>query len=129
MVNQNQGGRKGNNLYLYFMRILEEIQGRLNIFKELCSNHDVKYLYAFGSAITDKFDAKNSDIDLLVELDEPDPLKRGEQLLDLWDKFEDFFCRRVDLLTESSIRNPILKNNINSSKILVYDGEGQKVLI
>ena len=35
--------------------------------------HKVKFLYGFGSSITDKFDKKTSDIDLLVEIDEPDP--------------------------------------------------------
>ena len=52
-----------------------------------------------------------------------DPLKRGEALLNLWDKFETFFQRKVDLLTASSIRNPILKKSIESSKVLVYDGK------
>jgi predicted nucleotidyltransferase len=56
-------------------------------------------------------------------LNTDDPLKRGEALLNLWDKFETFFQRKVDLLTASSIRNPILKKSIESSKVLVYDGK------
>lgn len=71
----------------------------------------------------------NSDIDLLVEIDDSDPIERGENLLSLWDKFEDFFNRKVDLLTESSIRNPYLRDSIDATKILIYDGTGQKILV
>jgi len=111
------------------MIISDEISKRLEVFKTLCSNHGVRYLYAFGSSITDRFDTETSDIDLLVEIDNPDPIERGEKLISLWDTLEDFFQRKVDLLTDSSIRNPFLRKNIDSTKILIYDGSGQKVLI
>jgi predicted nucleotidyltransferase len=111
------------------MIISDEISKRLDDFKVVCSNHGVRYLYAFGSSVTDKFDSETSDIDLLVEIDDPDPIERGEKLISLWDTFEDFFHRKVDLLTDSSIRNPFLRKSIDSTKILIYDGSGQKVLI
>lgn len=89
----------------------------------------MKYLYAFGSAVSDKFDDKASDLDFVVEIESKDPIERGENLISLWDNFETFFNRRVDLLTDASIRNPFLRKNIDSSKILIYDGSRQKVLI
>lgn len=70
-----------------------------------------------------------ANIDLLVEIDDNDPIGRGEKLMSFWDKLEDFFHRKVDLLTDSSIKNPILRKNINDTKILIYDGRGQKVLV
>jgi len=111
------------------MGIKSEIGNRVNDFLFLCKNNDIKYLYAFGSAISNDFDHKNSDIDLLVELNNNDPIIKGETLIRLWDQFEDFFQKKVDLLTESSIKNPILKKNIDQSKVLIYDGKGQKILI
>lgn len=111
------------------MIIKDEILNRLIDFKTLCKDHKVKYLYAFGSSVTDKFNPATSDIDLLVEIDTRDPLERGEKLISLWDTFEEFFHRKVDLLTESSIRNPYLKKSIDSTKILIYDGEGSKVFV
>ncbi|MCG8580909.1 MAG: nucleotidyltransferase domain-containing protein [Bacteroidales bacterium] len=111
------------------MGVREEIKNRISDFVNICMSHKVKYLYAFGSSITDNFNSDTSDIDLVVELDSVDPIERGEFLIDLWDKFEVFFKRKVDLLTESSIKNPILKSNIDRTKILIYDGKGQKVLI
>jgi hypothetical protein len=87
----------------------------------------VKRLYAFGSSTTNLFDENSSDIDLLIEIDENEPLERSEKLLAIWDKLEKFFHRKVDLLTRSSIKNPILRKNIDATKILIYDGKRQKV--
>jgi predicted nucleotidyltransferase len=95
----------------------------------LCKNHKVKYLYAFGSSVSLNASISiKSDIDLLVEIDSKDPIDRGEKLLSLWDLFEVFFRRKVDLLTDSSIVNPFLRKNIDSTKVLIYDGSGQKIL-
>ena len=111
------------------MYLQEEISNRKNDFRSLCDSHNVKYLYAFGSSVVGGFDKDKSDIDLLVEIDSPDPLVRGEALLSLWDNFEDFFRRKVDLLTNTSIKNPYLQKSIDSTKILIYDGHGKKILI
>ena len=111
------------------MFITDVISDKLNDFKSLCQDHKVKYLYAFGSSVTDRFDNEKSDIDLLVEVDDDDPMGRGEKLISLWDTFELFFHRKVDLLTDSSIRNPYLRKSIDSTKILIYDGSRKKVLI
>ncbi len=111
------------------MVIKQEISNNQDDFKQLCKRHNVRYLYAFGSSTTDAFNENLSDIDLLVEIDETDPIKKGEKLMSLWDNFEQFFHRHVDLLTESSIKNPYLKKSINVTKVLLYDGSGQKIFI
>ena len=105
------------------------IKERYAAFVDLCRSHKVDKIYAFGSSITDHFDPKTSDIDVVVKLDIDDPADRGEALLSLWDKLEVLFQRRVDLLTEDSIRNPYLKSNINRTKKLIYDREGEKVFV
>jgi uncharacterized protein len=111
------------------MGIRDELKDKSTVFRDLCLDHQVKSLYAFGSSVTDKFDPVNSDIDLLVEIDNADPIERGENLIDLWDKFESFFNKKIDLLTDSSIKNPILRKSIDKTKILIYDGTWKKVLI
>jgi len=111
------------------MIIKDEILKKANDFSILCKSHKVKSLYAFGSSTNNKFNYKESDIDLLVEIDDNDPVERGEKLLSFWDRMESFFNRKVDLLTESSIRNPFLRKNIDSTKVLIYDGSRQKILI
>jgi len=109
------------------MNLKDTIQVRPEEFVTLCKSHDVKTLYAFGSSINENFNEESSDIDLLIELNTEDPIKRGQNLIDLWDKLEAFFQRKVDLLTSSSIRNPILRKSIDSTKVLVYEGQELKV--
>jgi predicted nucleotidyltransferase len=111
------------------MFIKDEILKQESNFLSLCKKHNVSYLYAFGSATTNQFNKHSSDIDLLVEIDDPDPIQRGEKLLSLWDTFELFFQRRVDLLTDSSIRNPYLRRSIDSTKVLIYDGTGSEIFV
>ncbi len=111
------------------MNLKESIKYKMTEFLALCKAHNVKNLYAFGSSVTERFREDSSDIDLLIELQNQDPIERGENLMSIWDKFEYFFQRKVDLLTNSSIKNPILKQNINSTKVLIYDGQKQEILI
>ena len=109
------------------MNLKESIQRKLSEFLSLCKSHNVKTIYAFGSSVNNNFNDETSDFDLLIEIESDDPIVRGENLMSIWDKFEELFQRKVDLLTTSSIRNPILKRNIDSTKILIYDGKEQKV--
>lgn len=109
------------------MKIKEDINSRKREFISLCQKHKVKTLFAFGSSVTDHFNDECSDIDLLVEVDEPDPVERGEKLMSFWDSMEIFFGRKVDLLTDSSITNPILRKSIDRTKVLVYERKEQKV--
>jgi predicted nucleotidyltransferase len=90
-------------------------------FIALCKRHKVKELYVFGSVINGNF-TDDSDLDILVEINEPDPLNRGELLLSLWNELELYCNRKVDLLTPNSLRNPYLKESINNTKRLLYDG-------
>lgn len=111
------------------MTIKDEIARYKNEFRALCQQHKVKYLYAFGSSTSDRFNKDSSDFDLLVEIDDPDPVERGEKLMSLWDNLEILFHRKVDLLTLSSIRNPFLRESIDSTKILIYEADGPKIFI
>ena len=103
------------------MKIKDLIQLKFDTFQTICKNHNVTYLYAFGSSTNDNFDETTSDIDFLIEVDEQDPIVKGEKLLSVWDTFESFFNQKVDLLTQNTIKNPILKKNIEKTKVLVYE--------
>jgi hypothetical protein len=111
------------------MNLKDSIHNKMADFLSLCKTNNVKNLYAFGSSITNRFDENSSDIDLLIEMEQLDPMERGESLIRIWDQLEHFFQRRVDLLTYASIKNPVLKKTIDASKILIYDGKEQKIFI
>lgn len=111
------------------MYLFDFIRDNTDKFEEICKAHTVEKLYAFGSSITDEFDFEKSDIDLLVHLDIDNPLDRGEALMSLWDELESFFSKKVDLLTTDSLKNPYLKKSIEETKVEIYDGQGEKVIV
>jgi predicted nucleotidyltransferase len=106
------------------MSVIEKYFDRLY---ELCQQYRVEKLYVFGSALTDRFDIHTSDIDLIVELQDMPPIEKGETLLILWEKLETLFQRKVDLLTDQPVSNPVLKKQVERSKKLIYDRRSQKV--
>ena len=89
---------------------------------DLCNNNAVvDKMYFFGSALSPGFNETTSDIDILVEVTGLSPEKRGEGLIALWDNLESLFNRKVDLLTENSLRNPFLKKEVEQTRKLFYD--------
>ncbi|WP_223270837.1 nucleotidyltransferase family protein [Subsaximicrobium wynnwilliamsii] len=94
------------------MNLKESINSKMTEFSALCKLYRVKALYAFGTSVTDQFNEESSDIDLLIEIDIEEPIQRGETLMTIWDQFEAFFSRKVDLSTSASIKNPILKKTL-----------------
>lgn len=111
------------------MNLETAIAQKRSEFLAICRKHNVHTLYAFGSSISDKFNESTSDIDLMVDIDTADPVEKGQLLLSLWDSLEVFFERKVDLLTENSIKNPFLRANIERTQKLIYDRKGEKVFI
>ena len=85
----------------------------------LCKQCHVKTLYAFGSVLTAGFN-DNSDIDLVVDINESDPLDYAERYFDLKFALEDLLKRPVDLLENKAVRNPFMREHINNSKRLIY---------
>lgn len=98
------------------MKIVEENIAEIN---ELCFRHKVSKLYAFGSILTDEF-SKDSDIDLLVDFDKMDVYNYADNYFDFKFALEKILNRKVDLLENNAIKNPYLKQSIDSSKKLIY---------
>ncbi len=110
------------------MIISSLIKARYDWLLVLCKAHKVKRLYAFVSSVAGGFDASKSDIDLQVEIDEKDPVEKGDLLLYFFMEMEKLFNRKIDLLFDQPIENPYLKASVDRSKALMYDGETEKIL-
>lgn len=87
--------------------------------KELCSSNRVSTLFAFGSVTTDRFNDE-SDIDLIVSIEDSDPISYSEKYFNLKFQLEKLLNRKIDLLEDGAIRNQLLKSEIDKSKVLVY---------
>jgi len=98
---------------------MKELTRHIDQIKKICDSSSVESLFAFGSVTTDQFQAE-SDIDLLVEINDDDPLSYSDTYFNLKFQLEELFQRHIDLLEEKSIKNPYLKNEIENTKVLVY---------
>lgn len=98
------------------MRILDE---NIDKIKTLCDRHKVARLFVFGSVLTEKYN-KNSDIDFLVDFTDIDLYDYADNYFELKKSLEILLSRKIDLLEEKAIKNPYLRQSIDSSKQLVY---------
>lgn len=85
----------------------------------LCKKYKVKKLFAFGSVLTNKFTDK-SDIDLVVDFENIPVEDYADNYFSLKDALSAMLHRDIDLLEDKAIRNPILRRNIDNSKLLIY---------
>lgn len=85
----------------------------------LCQQNKVKSLYVFGSVLTDRF-TETSDIDLVVDIDSNDPFEYADNYFNLKFALQDLLKRPIDLLENKAIKNPFIRNTIDSSKFLIY---------
>jgi predicted nucleotidyltransferase len=97
-------------------RILSD---NINNIRTLCTTHNVKSLFAFGSVCTDKF-KETSDIDLLISFNPMEPADYADTYFTLAEKFEELFNRSVDLVTDRSLSNPYFIDTVNKTKTLLY---------
>jgi predicted nucleotidyltransferase len=96
------------------------LSAHINQIKDACASNKVKTLFAFGSVTNDTFKA-DSDVDLVVDIVESDPLAYSDSYFNLKEQLENIFNRQVDLLEQKAIRNPFLKREIDQTKILIYE--------
>ncbi len=88
----------------------------------------VDKLWIFGSANTLSF-SKDSDIDFLVSFVDLKIEDYAENYFLLAEKLEQLFGRKVDLVTVKSLSNPYFIEEVNKSKSLIYDRQGEKIFI
>jgi len=96
------------------------IQAKLPLLMAIFKAHKIKSAYAFGSITNDKFNDK-SDVDFLINFeDNLEALETGEIWWKLHDNLRDTLNREVDLLIETSLKNPYFIEEINEKKQLIY---------
>jgi hypothetical protein len=96
--------------------INSEIQKRLSDIKELLLAKKIKHAYLFGSACTESF-GNDSDLDLLISFqDGIDPVEYGGLWWELYFALEEMLGREVDLVTESSVKNPYFRDELEKTK-------------
>jgi predicted nucleotidyltransferase len=87
----------------------------------VCRQFRVGRLEVFGSAARGDFDAQESDLDFIANFLPPLHPGVADRFLGLADALEKIFARPVDLLTDSMLRNPVLRDEVNRDRTPIYD--------
>ncbi len=97
------------------------LTNKISELKNICNSFRVKRLYAFGSIVSNTFN-KESDIDFLISFDESIPIEQyADNYFSIHDKLKELFKRKIDLVTERSLKNPYFIESIDESKQLIYE--------
>ena len=98
---------------------MNPVELHIDMISHLCSTHRVNKLYLFGSTLTDQFN-QESDIDLIVDFSPMDLSLYAENYYNLKFSLQKLLGRQVDLLELKGIRNPVLKQQLDHTKKLIY---------
>src|SRR5690554_2638166 len=87
--------------------------------RELCEKFHVERLYLVGSVANGTLTEK-SDVDFLVKFKPFDLYYYFDNYMDFQNKLQELFQRKVDLVEEQPLRNPILIKSLDRNKKLIY---------
>ena len=93
---------------------------------EVCRRFAVRRLEVFGSAVREDFDPAKSDFDFIVSFADKTPGTYADRYFDFAAAIEKLLGRRIDLLTERSIRNPYFRREVEGARQIVYDERSQE---
>lgn len=97
-----------------------QLEAKRESLAALCRKYGVTRLDLFGSGTTGDWRPADSDLDFVVTF-RPDPNGGlADRYLGFAEALEALFGRRVDLLTERSIRNPYFRRGVAASREPVY---------
>lgn len=99
------------------------IERNLQDILELCKKYRVKRLYVFGSILTDRFN-ENSDVDFSVDFDREsinaDNLDWADLFFGFMEGLQNILKRKVDIVFEDFINNQYFRNELDSTKQIIY---------
>jgi uncharacterized protein len=96
------------------------VESALPQIADLCEQLGVVRLDLFGSATGDSFDPRSSDVDVLVEFGADTATGAFDAYFSLKEGLERILGRPVDLVAESSIRNPYFLEHVRHERVQLY---------
>ena len=100
--------------------MLKLIEDRITEIISLCKSHHVVSIALFGSAAKGSMH-EDSDVDFLVQFSEDiNVLDYADNYSSLLDNLEKIVGKKVDLISINSLKNKILIEDIERSKVVLY---------
>ncbi len=118
--------RSRDNTRICEEKVLSNIIPMINIEKvkpeieRICRRLPVKRLGLFGSALSKNF-SQSSDIDVLVIFDSSGNIDLFDKYFELKEQLEEIFKRDVDLVVDRKFKNPVLRESIDRTRIVIYE--------
>ena len=110
--------------------VIARVEEKRSEIAALCRRYGVERIDLFGSAATERFDPRTSDLDFVVRFADRQPTGGyADRYLDFADSLERLFQRRVDLVTEQSIRNPYFRREIEVTREVLYEQPEQEAVV
>lgn len=88
--------------------------------ERVCRRLPVKRLGLFGSALSRNF-SQGSDVDVLVLFDSGENIDLFDKYFELKEQLEEIFKREVDLVVDKKFKNPVLRESIDRTRIVIYE--------
>lgn len=98
------------------MVTVEELKATL---PAICKQYQIAYVDVYGSTATNN-QTENSDIDLVIEFEEPRDRNTSKRFFGFLHALEDHYHRKIDLLTEKSLKNPYFVREISKNRTRIY---------
>jgi len=86
---------------------------------DLCRKHKVQRLSVFGSVLSEHF-SEQSDIDFLVQFDTIELSEYANNYYEFKFSLQQLLQRPVDVIEDQAVRNPFLRQSIQSRQQLLY---------
>ena len=88
--------------------------------EQICRRLPVKRLGLFGSALGRNF-SRSSDVDVLVIFDSGEDIDLFDKYFELKEQLEKIFRRQVDLVVDKQFKNPVLRESIDMTRMVIYE--------
>lgn len=96
------------------------VESRRTEIEELCRRYRVSRLELFGSAATDRFEPDRSDLDFLVQFDQPSVVDHADRYFGLKEDLARLFARDIDLVELRAVHNPYFLQAVEASRRLLF---------
>ena len=107
--------------------IASELEAKRSKIESLCCRTNVLSLDLFGSAVSREFRPAASDLDFVVAFGEFPQGGMFNAYMELAEGLEALFGRKVDVVTQRSIRNPYFRKTVEASQVMIYNRRGPQI--
>lgn len=96
---------------------------------DLCRRFCVQRLDLFGSAVKGTFRPDDSDLDFIVQFQNPGGPDYATRYLGFAESLEALFRRPVDVLIDQPFSNPYFREAVEETRCTIYESRNEEVAV